>query len=103
MRIEIEHQKETYGSGRWMVDIMSDDAEVGSLACAEFGNKAHAGAYRKGVEAFWRGNNQNPYGWDRGTGLGMLRRSGFRNAWRFGWETAQAIDIAASRSKRTKN
>lgn len=92
MRVEIEHQLETWGGGCWVVDIMSDDLEVGSLASAHFGNRAHAGAYRKGAEAYLRGENKNPYGWNRGIGLAQLGRRGFRNAWQEGWTTAQTLD-----------
>lgn len=94
MRVELVHQPETWGGGCWAVDICSDNPERGSLHSVTFGGRAHAGAYRKGAEAYLRGENKNPYGWNRGIGLGQLGRRGFRNAWQEGWTTAQTLDYA---------
>lgn len=99
MKVTLEHQPETYGRGCWMVDIVSDDPEVGSMSSMHFTGRAHAGSYRKGAEAYLRGENRNPYGWDRGSGLGMLGRRGFRNAWQAGWTTAQSLDRSPRRAR----
>lgn len=87
--VTLTHQRETSGRGSWLVDIVSDDPEVGSLHSAHFTSPSHAGAYRKGAQAAFAGEARNPYRQDRGSGLAMLGRRGFRNAWDQGFAAAQ--------------
>lgn len=90
MRIDLVHQPD-WGSGCWVVELVSDNPNVGTLASLSWGGRAHAGACRKGAEAYLRGEFRNPYDWARGIGLAQLGRRGFRNAWQEGWTTAQTL------------
>lgn len=90
MKVELTHQRETSGRGCWLVDILSDDPEIGSVHSAHFTSRSHAGAYRKGAQAAFDGKRENPYQSERGLrGLGILGRRRFRNAWAEGFAAAQ--------------
>lgn len=89
LTVELYHQRETFGRGCWLVDIVSGDPEKGSLHCEHFRSRACAGAFRKGAMAAISGVRfQNPY---VRPGYGVPRRGmhGLCRAFYHGHEAAQ--------------
>jgi len=66
------------------------------------GNRAFAGAYRKGREAYIAGVlvDECPYSDHRKISGKLTWSRAFRTAWRDGWQDAQAEDAKLSRDTR---
>lgn len=52
-------------------------------------NRSHAGAYKKGVKAFYLGDGRNPYGDQRTWHGGVTWARAYWRAWQQGFEDAQ--------------